>query len=189
MDLFYTYSCCGKKQKWTGTKKAYNQKVKKNRKCSVCSKIKNENENCFFKKDKSGRNRKYIIYNCINCKKDIETRYYCFKKNKTKMCNKCMPLFNDHLFEKTHGISNHPIYKSWSCMKNRCLNKKHDKYHRYGGRGISICNEWMDIINFYEWSINNGWSNGLEIDRINNNGNYEPNNCRWITHKENCNNK
>lgn len=78
-------------------------------------------------------------------------------------------------------------------MKIRCYSIKSDDYKNYGGRGIKICDEWLNeengMINFYNWAINNGYKDNLSIDRINVNGNYEPNNCRWITNKEQCNNK
>lgn len=80
-------------------------------------------------------------------------------------------------------------------MKQRCYNKKHKSYHNYGGRGITICDEWLnDSQKFYNWALENGWNednlyksgrNKLTIDRIDNNGNYEPSNCRIITLKEN----
>ena len=75
-------------------------------------------------------------------------------------------------------------------MKERCLNKKNPAFKNYGGRGISVCAEWIsDFMNFYTWAINNGYNDNLSIDRINNNGNYEPNNCRWADKKEQGRNK
>lgn len=78
-------------------------------------------------------------------------------------------------------------------MKTRCYNCKSSKYKYYGGRGIKICSEWLDkengMMNFYNWAITNGYKDNLSIDRINVNGNYEPNNCRWATAKEQANNK
>ena len=81
------------------------------------------------------------------------------------------------------------IYTSWSNMKQRCTNPNHPKYYRYGGRGIKICDEWMTIEGFSEWAFANGWMQGLTIDRIDLDGNYEPSNCRWVTVSSNSRRK
>ena len=74
-------------------------------------------------------------------------------------------------------------------MKVRCLNKNNKSYRDYGGRGISVCSEWQESFSsFYEWSINNGYKENLTLDRINFNGNYAPDNCKWSTLKEQMNN-
>lgn len=78
---------------------------------------------------------------------------------------------------------------SWVAMRQRCFNKKHPKYNRYGGRGIKICDEWLISQNFVQWALSNGWKPGLSIDRIDNDGNYCPENCRWITMSENSRKK
>lgn len=121
------------------------------------------------------------------------------KKGSTKSCG-CLKKEQDNInlnrngSEPTKydskGLSNHPLYHKWMDMKRRCYNVNHSQYKYYGGRGIEMCEDWLYSFQaFFNWSINNGWENGLEIDRINNDGNYEPNNCRYITHKENCNNR
>ena len=77
----------------------------------------------------------------------------------------------------------------WKSMKRRCYNENYIHYKYWGGRGIRVCDEWLNSFeSFYNWAINNGYEEGLSIDRINNNGNYEPNNCRWTTMKVQANN-
>ena len=90
---------------------------------------------------------------------------------------------------KKHGMSNTRLYRIWSLMKERCYNSKRKEYKDYGGRGISVCKEWMDSKIFIEWALNNGYSDELTIDRIDNNKNYCPDNCRWISKAEQMNNK
>lgn len=81
------------------------------------------------------------------------------------------------------------LYDTWNRMIHRCYNVDNHKYPRYGARGIVVCDEWKNNYNaFYKWAINNGFKVGLSIDRVNNNGNYEPNNCRWATRKQQMNN-
>lgn len=75
-------------------------------------------------------------------------------------------------------------------MKQRCLNPNNHKYQRYGGRGIKVCNEWLkDFYTFNYWALSHGYKKGLSIDRIDVNGNYEPNNCRWASQKVQQNNR
>jgi hypothetical protein len=88
----------------------------------------------------------------------------------------------------THGKTRTPIYNTWRGMVGRCNNPSDIYYHNYGGRGIAVCNEWQDASTFIAWALANGWEEGLQIDRIDNDGNYEPGNCRFVTRSENCRN-
>lgn len=89
-----------------------------------------------------------------------------------------------------HHKRNTRLYKIWVGIKKRCYNLKNEDYKNYGGRGIKVCEEWKnDFISFYNWSMVNGYQDNLSIDRIDNNGNYEPYNCKWSTRLEQNNNK
>ena len=101
--------------------------------------------------------------------------------------------------KRTHGFSHKErLYSLWLNIKDRCYNPNNNRYSSYGGRGITICDEWKnDYVSFRNWCMSNGYReeirdsgrNNLTIDRINVDGNYEPDNCRFITNKENCLNK
>ena len=85
-----------------------------------------------------------------------------------------------------HGKSHNRLYIIYTNMKQRCYNENVPEFHVYGGKGITICDEWSDDFqSFYEWSMTHGYADNLTIDRINNDGNYEPSNCQWITKSEN----
>ena len=99
----------------------------------------------------------------------------CYHK---EICVKNLKNKNNHKLSKTR------LYRIYAGIKERCLNINLKAYKNYGGRGIKVCKEWKnDFMNFYNWAINNGYSDDLTIDRIDVNGNYEPNNCRWVTKK------
>jgi len=89
-----------------------------------------------------------------------------------------------------HGLRNHPLYGVWTAMKARCTNKKDKRYKDYGGRGITVCQEWTDSFqDFYQWSIANGYARGLQLDRRENDSNYTPGNCHFVTAQVNNENK
>jgi len=123
---------------------------------------------------------------CGNYKK-IE--WELIKYGKSKSCG-CLRATLGADRERTHNLTNHKLYKVWANIITRCTNEKYYQFNRYGGRGIKICELWRnDFKCFYDWAIKNGWMPGLQIDRKENDGNYEPDNCRIVTPKVNANNK
>ena len=107
------------------------------------------------------------------------------------MIQSCGCLHRDMMKTKTkHGMINTKLYYTWMNMIERCRNPRNKAYKNYGGRGIVVCEEWKsDFMVFYKWAISNGYDEKLTLDRIDVNGNYEPSNCRWITNKEQQNNR
>ena len=138
----------------------------------------------------SERKNRSIIYKCrCDCGNIINVISTSLTKGLCKSCG-CLQKEKASLSNKTHGLSKTKLYYVWGDMRKRCNNPKHHAYHYYGGREIKVCEEWdKSFISFYNWAINNGYREGLTIDRINNNGNYEPSNCRWVTMSVQCKNR
>lgn len=109
----------------------------------------------------------------------------CLRVGETKSCG-CLHRELLSKRSKTHGNSLDPTYTAWAGMHRRCSDQR---MARYGGRGIRVCDEWSDFETFRQWSYASGYAKGLSLDRVNNDGNYSPDNCRWATRKTQSRNK
>lgn len=138
-------------------------------------------------------NKHYVNCKC-DCGNTKSIRFSRLKSGETKSCG-CIRLENleklRHLNNlNRHGKSKDKLYSVYSSIKYRCYNVNANNYKHYGGKGVKVCDEWLnDFMKFYNWSHNNGYREGLSIDRIDVNGDYEPSNCRWADSTTQSNNK
>ena len=132
-------------------------------------------------KKKGKNNNNYFVCKC-DCGNITEIRANHLLNDNQYSCGCIRKKYQD-------SIIGTAIYNTWNRMLHRCYDTKNHKFKRYGQRGIKVCDEWKNNYNnFYNWAINNGFQIGLSIDRINNDGNYEPSNCQWATRKQQMNN-
>lgn len=129
----------------------------------------------------------YWKFRC-DCGTEIIVRKNSVTSGNTTKCKECSIKARSEK-NKTHGFCKTRLYREWAGIIQRCENKSSTSYNRYGALGVSVCKEWHKFENFLEWSIANGYSDKLTIDRIDSTGNYEPNNCRWVGNLEQANNK
>lgn len=134
---------------------------------------------------KNGARATYVKVRC-DCGREDIVRLNVLVDGKANQCVNCSHLLNSH---SKDNISKQPWYSNWLHMVNRCNNPNNDRFYDYGGRGIKVCEEWNDAWVFGKWAEENGFQKGLQIDRIDNDGNYEPSNCRLVTPKENMQNR
>ena len=138
----------------------------------------------------------HIDYNSIyfwrckcDCGNEVIVRNTSLNNGTTTSCGCCRNEETSKRFTK-HGLCNHPLYVVWEDMRRRCIREYDCAWRRYGGRGITVCDEWShDFKPFYDWAIENGWKPGLSIDRKNNDEGYSPWNCHWVDKVTQANNR
>lgn len=125
-----------------------------------------------------------IVCHCVcKCGTRKNVRRDHLISGKTASCG-CLRKITTYNRSTTHGMKNTRLYRCWRNMKTRCYNPGYIEFDRYGGRGISVCDEWQSFLPFCLWALTHGYSEELSLDRIDNNGDYCPDNCRWATPKE-----
>jgi len=138
-------------------------------------------------KDAGRDTRGRVLWSCeCDCGKEAIVLAERLRNGDTKSCG-CLHTERAYQINRTHGLyrdiagGRSKLYLVWMEMKQRCINPNNKSYQNYGGRGIRICNEWMNYQAFHDWAMSIGYKEGLSIDRIDNDGDYKPSNCRWVS--------
>lgn len=132
-----------------------------------------------FATENSKNRIRFGLYQCQYCGTEFKAMTSHIKNGHTKSCG-CYQKIQARECNKKHGLVYHPLYHTWKMMEARCYNPNATNYKDYGGRGIQVCERWLDIRNFIE-DIYPSYQEGLTLDRIDVNGNYESDNCRWVS--------
>ena len=138
----------------------------------------------------AGIEKEQTMWLCkCNCGNTIKSKGHLLKRGAVKSCG-CLRVDIGKVKNRTHGLSTTRLYQTWKDMISRCHNPVDTGYEKYGGAGIEVCDEWRnDILAFQRWALENGYKEGLTIDRKDNGKGYTPDNCRWATMKEQGNNQ
>lgn len=136
----------------------------------------------------AGEKKKYV------CECECGNKVMVFKENLLSGHTRSCGCLKEEIIKAgahtIHGLSRTRLYRIWKDMRRRCNNPSRINYHRYGGRGIKVCDDWnKDFICFYRWAIDNGYDDTLSIDRIDNDSGYFPENCRWVSNTQQANNR
>lgn len=130
-----------------------------------------------YEKRGASKKRWYNLYQC-SCGKTTIAKPWSVEKGIIKSCG-CLNL-------KRNGMSSHPLYVKFEGILKRCYYPKNPSYRWYGAKGIGVCREWKgNPLLFLEWGLMNGWKHGLQIDRVDSTKDYSPDNCRFVTAREN----
>lgn len=150
-----------------------------------------DNKVILKKRTPAGKSIRYIVVTCIGCNQQREVVSWKWTSRNSDYCKMCFAKFvasksKGHI---KHGLSTHPLYTAYKNMLRRCHDPNNHNYQYYGNKGIVVCEKWRDkekgLQAFFSWSIANGWEKGLQLDRIDNDGNYSPENVQYITQLEN----